>query len=110
MWTFYSPSCSRPPLPPVVLGLALCCFSGRCTDVFQPTYTISRVILSDAVCLTRGDRHYTTDYHPRNLTSWGYNEVSYDLNLNQGCVFYKLFIRAFPNHFKGDSVYAHYPM
>ncbi|KAI8964322.1 linoleate diol synthase [Daldinia sp. FL1419] len=75
-----------------------------------PTYTISRVILSDAVCLTRGDRFYTTDYHPRGLTSWGYNEVNYDLNINQGCVFYKLFIRAFPNHFKGDSVYAHYPM
>ncbi|KAH9994375.1 linoleate diol synthase [Xylariaceae sp. FL0662B] len=75
-----------------------------------PTYTISRVILSDAVCLTRGDRFYTTDYHPRGLTSWGYNEVAYDLNLNQGCVFYKLFLRAFPNHFKPDSVYAHYPM
>ncbi|KAI1104345.1 linoleate diol synthase [Jackrogersella minutella] len=75
-----------------------------------PTYTISRVILSDAVCLTRGDRFYTTDYHPRGLTSWGFNEVAYDLNINQGCVFYKLFTRAFPNHFKGDSVYAHYPM
>ncbi|KAI2778552.1 heme peroxidase [Daldinia loculata] len=75
-----------------------------------PTYTISRVILSDAVCLTRGDRFYTTDYHPRGLTSWGYNEVAYDLNINQGCVFYKLFTRAFPNHFRGDSVYAHYPM
>jgi hypothetical protein len=75
-----------------------------------PTYTISRVILSDAVCLTRGDRFYTTDYSPRFLTSWGYNEVSYDLNLNQGCVFYKLFVRAFPNHFKSDSAYAHYPM
>ncbi|KAI0473051.1 linoleate diol synthase [Xylariaceae sp. FL0804] len=75
-----------------------------------PTYTISRVILSDAVCLTRGDRFYTTDYNPRYLTSWGFNEVSYDLNVNQGCVFYKLFLRAFPNHFKPDSVYAHYPM
>ncbi|CAJ2503004.1 Uu.00g103980.m01.CDS01 [Anthostomella pinea] len=75
-----------------------------------PTYTISRVILSDAVCLTRGDRFYTTDYNPRYLTSWGFNEVAYDLNMNQGCVFYKLFIRAFPNHFKANSVYAHYPM
>ncbi|KAI1331626.1 linoleate diol synthase [Xylariaceae sp. FL0255] len=75
-----------------------------------PTYTISRVILSDAVCLTRGDRFYTTDYNPRSLTSWGFNEVAYDLNINQGCVFYKLFIRAFPNHFKRNSVYAHYPM
>lgn len=75
-----------------------------------PTYTISRVVLSDAVCLVRGDRHYTTDYSPRALTSWGFNEVQYDLNVNHGCVFYKLFIRAFPNHFKQNSVYAHYPM
>ncbi|KAK4101146.1 heme peroxidase, partial [Parathielavia hyrcaniae] len=75
-----------------------------------PTYTISRVVLSDAVCLVRGDRHYTTDYSPRNLTNWGYNDVQYDLNVNHGCVFYKLFIRAFPHHFKYNSVYAHYPM
>lgn len=25
-------------------------------------------------------------------------------------VIYKLFFRAFPNHFKSNSVYAHYPM
>ncbi|KAL2163210.1 hypothetical protein VTH06DRAFT_5266 [Thermothelomyces fergusii] len=75
-----------------------------------PTYTISRVVLSDAVCLVRGDRHYTIDYNPRNLTNWGFNDVQYDLNINHGCVFYKLFIRAFPNHFKYNSVYAHYPM
>ncbi|KAL2192551.1 heme peroxidase [Corynascus similis CBS 632.67] len=75
-----------------------------------PTYTISRVVLSDAVCLVRGDRHYTVDYTPRNLTNWGFNDVQYDLNINHGCVFYKLFIRAFPHHFKHDSVYAHYPM
>lgn len=75
-----------------------------------PTYTISRVVLSDAVCLVRGDRYYTTDYHPRSLTNWGYNEVQYDLNINHGCIFYKLFLRAFPNHFRNNSVYAHYPM
>lgn len=75
-----------------------------------PTYTISRVVLSDAVCLVRGDRHYTTDYTPRNLTNWGYKEVDYDRSVNHGCVYYKLFLRAFPNHFKSNSVYAHYPM
>ncbi|ROV90358.1 hypothetical protein VMCG_09739 [Cytospora schulzeri] len=75
-----------------------------------PTYTISRVVLSDAVCLVRGDRYYTTDYSPRSLTNWGFNEVQYDLNVNHGCCFYKLFLRAFPNHFKQNSVYAHYPM
>lgn len=75
-----------------------------------PTYTISRVVLSDAVSLVRGDRHYTTDYHAGSLTNWGYNEVNYDFKINHGCVFYKLFIRAFPDHFQWNSVYAHYPM
>lgn len=75
-----------------------------------PTYTISRVVLSDAVALVRGDRHYTTDYHPGYLTQWGFNEADYDLGVNHGCVFYKLFLRAFPHHFGRDSVYAHYPM
>ncbi|CAK7563354.1 MAG: hypothetical protein SEPTF4163_001221 [Sporothrix epigloea] len=75
-----------------------------------PTYTISRVVLSDAVVLVRGDRHYTVDYGPKQLTNWGYKEVDYDLNVNHGCIFYKLFIRAFPNHYKQNSVYAHYPM
>ncbi|PLN78616.1 peroxidase [Aspergillus taichungensis] len=75
-----------------------------------PTYTISRAVLSDAVALVRGDRHYTIDYNPRNLTNWGYNECRYDLNINQGCVFYKLAMRAFPNWYKSDSIYAHFPM
>ncbi|KAH8904704.1 linoleate diol synthase [Coniochaeta sp. PMI_546] len=75
-----------------------------------PTYTISRVVLSDAVVLVRGDRHYTIDYNSRSLTNWGFTEVQYDLNVNHGCLFYKLFLNAFPRHFKGDSVYAHYPM
>lgn len=75
-----------------------------------PTFTISRAILSDAVVLVRGDRFYTVDYHPRNLTNYGYNLVQYDLNIEQGCVFYKLFLQAFPNHFQPNSVYAHYPM
>ncbi|KAL1964166.1 hypothetical protein VTN77DRAFT_7254 [Rasamsonia byssochlamydoides] len=75
-----------------------------------PTYTISRAVLSDAVALVRGDRFYTTDYNPKNLTNWGFCESNYDLSINQGCVFYKLALRAFPNHFKPNSIYAHYPM
>ena len=84
---------------PMVPGVGIC-----------PTFTISRAILSDAVTLVRSDRFYTIDYHPKNLTNWGYTEVQYDLNVEQGCVFYKLFLRAFPDHFKPNSVYAHYPM
>lgn len=40
--------------------------SGLCVN-----FTTSYAILSDAVGLVRGDRFYTTDYAPRNLTNWG---------------------------------------
>lgn len=70
--------------------------SGLCVN-----YTTSRAILSDAVGLVRGDRFYTTDYTPKNLTNWGYTEINYDLTVNEGCVIYKLFYRSFPHHFKG---------
>lgn len=79
--------------------------SGLCTN-----YTTSRAILSDAVALVRGDRFYTVDYTPKHLTNWAYNEVNYDVSVDQGHVFYKLALRAFPNHFRGDSVYAHFPL
>ncbi|KAE8145267.1 heme peroxidase, partial [Aspergillus avenaceus] len=75
-----------------------------------PGYTVSRAVLSDAVALVRGDRFYTRDYNARNLTNWGYTESMYDMDTNQGCVFYKLALRAFPQWFKGDSIYVHYPM
>ncbi|KAL8994260.1 MAG: hypothetical protein Q9169_005713 [Polycauliona sp. 2 TL-2023] len=49
-----------------------------------PTFTISRAVLSDAVALVRGDRFYTTDYTTKSLTNWGYSEVQYNLNVEQG--------------------------
>lgn len=73
-------------------------------------YTISRAVLSDAIALVRGDRFYTIDYHPRKLTNWGFKEAGSDVAIDNGCVFYKLFLRAFPTHFKHDSVYVHYPL
>lgn len=75
-----------------------------------PPYTVSRAVLSDAVALVRGDRFYTKDYNPRTLTNWGFALANYDTDIDNGCVFYKLFLRAFPNHFKQNSVYAHYPL
>lgn len=79
--------------------------SGLC-----PSYTVSRAVLSDAVALVRGDRFYTHDYNPRTLTNWGYRLADSDTSIDNGCVFYKLFLRAFPNHFKYNSVYVHYPL
>ncbi|KAI0007940.1 linoleate diol synthase precursor [Xylariaceae sp. FL0662B] len=78
--------------------------SGLCVNV-----TTSRAVLSDAVALVRGDRFYTVDYTPRNLTNWGYNEANFDLEINQGQVMHKLIFRAFPNHFESNSIYAHFP-
>jgi hypothetical protein len=79
--------------------------SGLC-----PGYTVSRAVLSDAVALVRGDRFYTKDYNPSTLSNWGYRLVDSDTDIDNGCVFYKLFLCAFPNHFKQNSVYAHYPL
>lgn len=50
------------------------------------------------------------DYNSKNLTNWGFAESQFDLGINQGCVFYKLAMRALPNWYKPDSIYAHYPM
>ncbi|OAL49850.1 heme peroxidase [Pyrenochaeta sp. DS3sAY3a] len=79
--------------------------SGLC-----PSYTVSRAVLADAVALVRGDRFYTHDYNPHTLTNWGYRLVDCDTGIDNGCVFYKLFLRAFPQHFRYNSVYAHYPL
>ncbi|KAI5806988.1 heme peroxidase [Geopyxis carbonaria] len=75
-----------------------------------PTYTISRAILSDAVTLVRADRFYTVDYTAASLTNWGIEEASSNPNIVHGCVGYKLFLKAFPNHFKYNSVYVMYPL
>lgn len=45
---------------PIVPGSGLC-----------PGFTTSFAILSDAVALVRGDRFFTIDYSPSNLTSFG---------------------------------------
>jgi cytochrome P450 len=75
-----------------------------------PTYTVSRAILSDAVTLVRSDRFYTVDYTAAALTNWGIEEASSNSNVLHGCVAYKLFLKAFPNHFKYNSIYVCHPL
>ena len=43
------------------------------------------------------------------MTNWGFKEVSPDITVDQGHVIYKLFLRAFPQHFRHNSIYAHFP-
>ncbi|KAI9829319.1 MAG: hypothetical protein M1819_006382 [Sarea resinae] len=78
--------------------------SGICLN-----FTTSRAILSDAVTLVRGDRFFTTDYSPANLTSWGYNQIQSDPQIAGGGVLYKLLMRAFPDYYSGNSAYAMFP-
>lgn len=84
--------------PPMTPGSGLC-----------GNYSMTMAILSDAVALVRGDRYYTVDYTPGNLTNWGFNEANYDINVDGGQVMSKLIFRAFPNHFVNNSIYAHFP-
>jgi linoleate 8R-lipoxygenase/9,12-octadecadienoate 8-hydroperoxide 8R-isomerase len=44
------------------------------------------------------------------MTNRGFTEAGLDLTVDSGHVFYRLVIRAFPRHFRQQSIYAHYPM
>ncbi|KAG2148224.1 heme peroxidase, partial [Suillus bovinus] len=86
---------TKPPIP----GAGLC-----------PGYTISRAILADAVCLTRGDRFLTVDFTPFNLTTWGYEHCMINkVDGSYGGMLTKLLFRMLPDHYPAGSVYAHFP-
>lgn len=95
---FYAGLIVEKPKPPMNPG------SGLCVN-----FTTSYSILSDAVSLVRGDRFFTTDYTAKHLTNWGFKEVESDTSIDEGCVLFKLILRAFPHHFKDNSIYAHFP-
>ncbi|KAF7308570.1 Heme peroxidase [Mycena chlorophos] len=85
---------------PVVEGAGLC-----------PGYTISRAILADAIALTRGDRYFTYDYTPFNLTSWGFADCQREPHAyGFGSTLGRLFQRTLPNSFTEDSTYAFFPL
>ncbi|KDN34438.1 hypothetical protein RSAG8_12470, partial [Rhizoctonia solani AG-8 WAC10335] len=79
--------------------------SGLCAG-----YTMTRAILSDAIALVRGDRFFTTDFTPANLTSWGMKDVQRDPNnLAFGAYLPKLLIRSLPRHYPENSIYSLFP-
>lgn len=83
---------------PMIPGSGLC-----------PGFTTSLAILSDATALVRGDRFYSVDYNPSNLTSFGFDQANSDFDVAGGGVMYKLLMRAFPGWYRANSVYALYP-
>ncbi|KAB8262111.1 heme peroxidase [Aspergillus pseudonomiae] len=82
------------------------CFpgSGLC-----PNFTISATILADANTLVRGDRFYTVDYNPVNLTNFGFANTVPDFSVAGGGLMYKLLLRAFPGWYTPNSVYTLFP-
>ncbi|KAF5387399.1 hypothetical protein D9757_005780 [Collybiopsis confluens] len=85
---------------PVVDGAGLC-----------PGYTISRAILSDAIALTRGDRFFTHDYTPFNLTAWGFADCQRQSDAyGFGSALGRLFLRNLPGQFTENSTYAFFPL
>ncbi|KAN0138085.1 hypothetical protein V8E53_003974 [Lactarius tabidus] len=75
-----------------------------------PGYTISRAILSDAIALTRGDRFFTTDFTPHNLTAWGFADCQRDPNgPGNGSMLGRLILRCFPDEFSDNSTYTWFP-
>jgi linoleate 8R-lipoxygenase/9,12-octadecadienoate 8-hydroperoxide 8R-isomerase len=44
------------------------------------------------------------------LTNWGINQVKSDPEVAQGHVFYNLLMRALPSYYRGNSVYAMFPL
>ena len=76
-----------------------------------PGYTISRAILSDAIALTRGDRFFTEDFTPFNMTAWGFADCHRDPNgWGFGSTLGRLLLRTLPNDYDEKSVYTWFPL
>ncbi|KAJ7079447.1 heme peroxidase [Mycena belliarum] len=77
---------------------------------FASGYTLMCAVLSDTVTLLRGDRYFTTDFTPRNLTRWGYQDCQRDPHNNGfGGEMPKLLMRHLPRHYLPTSVYGCFP-
>lgn len=77
---------------------------------FACGYTITRGVLGDAIALVRGDRFYTSDFTPANLTAWGFHDCQRDMeNGGFGGQIPKLLVRHLPRHYPYNSCYSCFP-
>ncbi|KAF8309095.1 heme peroxidase [Clavulina sp. PMI_390] len=76
-----------------------------------PSFTTARAILADAIALVRGDRHFTFDLTPYNLTSWGITEANRNTdNAAWGGMLGRIFQRGLPDYYPAESIYMHFPL
>ncbi|KAG6810880.1 hypothetical protein H0H92_009972 [Tricholoma furcatifolium] len=67
---------------------------------FACGYTTTRAVLGDAIALVRGDRFFTSDFTPNNLTTWGFYDCQRDMNNGAGgAIIPKILLRHLPRHF-----------
>ncbi|RDB14949.1 Psi-producing oxygenase A [Hypsizygus marmoreus] len=77
---------------------------------FACGFTTTRAVLGDAIALVRGDRFYTSDFTPINLTTWGFYDCQRNMdNGGMGGEIPKLLLRHLPRHYPWNSVYSLYP-
>jgi len=61
--------------------------------------------------LTRGDRYFTADYTPFNLTAWGFADSQRDRNTpGNGSILGRLILRGLPGEFTENSTYTWFPL
>jgi linoleate 10R-lipoxygenase len=61
--------------------------------------------------LTRGDRFFTSDFTPFNLTAWGFADSQRDRNTpGNGSVLGRLILRGLPGEFTENSTYTWFPL
>jgi linoleate 10R-lipoxygenase len=91
--------------------VCLFCYLWGKTYPFLVGYTISRAILSDAMALTRGDRYFTADFTPFNLTTWGFADSKRDpKGPGNGSMLGRLILRCLPGQFAENSTYSWFPL
>ncbi|KAH9940835.1 heme peroxidase [Epithele typhae] len=74
-------------------------------------YTVSRAILADAIALTRGDRFFTSEFTPYNLTAWGFADCQRDPEgPGNGSMLGRLILRTLPAEYTDNSTYAWFPL
>ncbi|KAJ8518487.1 hypothetical protein ONZ45_g4459 [Pleurotus djamor] len=93
------PGLQAEPTMPVVDGMRFAC-----------GYTTTKAVLGDAIALVRGDRFYTTDFTPFNLTTWGFHDCQRHLdNGGGGGQMPKLLMRNLPRHYPWNSSLSLWP-
>lgn len=61
--------------------------------------------------MTRGDRFFTSDFTPFNLTAWGFADSQHDRKApGNGSILGRLLLRGLPGEFTENSIYTWFPL